>query len=352
VQSIGAELSSDQHLKKTRSVQQRYAVRVARLRSLLQQGGGRPLDEQAAWARHTIWEKQQPQAIRVREGLVLREGREISYLREVSASKSAAVQLLLLSIFENQCRAAAPDSHRTPVPLREADPETETAWLYLTALPITDRTAELTHARSPAENRLQQVRNALDRLERFRRIDFAGNDPRDRHEHFSLLNEAKHNRGGSVLYKAPAPDEETIDIPVAFFTSGWVHALEDNEIVAYLFLLHQAKRRPAENNGEGMPLTRFGWSAAFGTSRAYGDYRLLSRFGLIRFLHDPNRSATGRVAGLGETPGRRPATEPHRFWVDYAGLNNLAVPTVIDGLERYIDGEDLDKANWGSDPLA
>jgi hypothetical protein len=167
--------------------------------------------------------------IRVRQGLVLREGRDNSFLREVSASKSAAVQLLLLSIFENQCRPGGRDSHRTPVPLQHADPETETAWLYLTALPITDRFGELTFARTADENRLHQIRSALERLEKYRRIDFAANGSRDRHEHFLLLHEAKSNLGGRILYKAPSPEEETIDIPFTFFAKGWVHALTDNE---------------------------------------------------------------------------------------------------------------------------
>jgi hypothetical protein len=82
-----------------------------------------------------------------------------------------------------------------------------------------------------------------------------------------------------------------------------------------------------------MPISPHAWAEAFGASRAYEAYRQLS-------------AADGTVAGLRDaTDGRPPATDPHRFWVDYSALQKLAVPEVIQGLERFLEGEDLDTAN-------
>lgn len=331
--------------KITRTAQERHRRRIVRLRSLLDEAG-KNIDAQAASARHLLWEKRQPQSIRVRQGLVLRQGRDASPLREVSASRSAAVQLLLLAIFENQCRPARRDGYRTPVPLQDADAQTETAWRYLIALPTVDLTSELTQARMPVENRIEQLKNALDRLEEFRRVDLKPKQIRGRYEFFELLNEEKSNRGGAIRYKAPGPNEPMIDIPVEFFLQGWVHALEDNEIIAYLFLLHQAKLYPEQNSGPGIPLTRFAWAEAFGNSRAYESYRLLSRFGLIKIKRDDRRHADGTVAGLrGSGQRRRIATEPHHYWVDTVALQRQAIPAVTKGLERFLEGENLEEAN-------
>jgi hypothetical protein len=224
----------------TRTAQERHRTRLSRLQSLLDEGGTN-IDEDAAIARDKIWGKQQPALIRVRQGLVLRLGRDVSPIRAVAASKSAAVQLLLLAIFENQCRPVRRHNARTPVPLQDADQQTGTAWRHLVALPTTDRQTNKTEARSPEVNRVAQIKSALDRLKKLYRVDLNLDVKRGRYENFELLNEATNNQGGSIRYKAPTPDEATIDIPVSFFMNGWIHALADNEIIAYLFLLHQAK---------------------------------------------------------------------------------------------------------------
>jgi hypothetical protein len=181
----------------TRPAQERNRKRIERLRSLLDEDGTN-VDAQAAYARHLVWQKQQPPLIRVRQGLVLMQGHDISPLREVSAPRSAAVQLLLLAIFENQCRPARRDGYRTPVPLQDADVRTETAWRYLVARPTADMTGQRTQARLPAENRLEQLKNALERLDDLRRVDIKQKQIRGRYENFVLLNEETGNRGGVI----------------------------------------------------------------------------------------------------------------------------------------------------------
>ena len=122
-----------------RTAADRHLKRIARLRSLLA-ADGRSIDQQVGLARYSLWQKQQPANIRLRPAFVLRDDRRgTAPIRAISASKSAAVQLLLMALFENQCRSQGRDSERTPVPLARPTGETETAWLYLLALPTVDR---------------------------------------------------------------------------------------------------------------------------------------------------------------------------------------------------------------------
>lgn len=342
-----AVIRDEEDSRTTRTAEERHRKRIERLKSLLGGAGLRSIDQQAGLARYKVWQKQQPQLIRLRPGLVLRQnGDAASPIRELSASKSAAGQLLLMNIFENQCRRQGRSSYRTPVPLARPTDETDTAWLYLLALPTVDQRSRRTVARPPTTNRLAQLKNALARLEEFGRVELNPPGIRGRFEHFRLLNEAADNRAGNIYYKAPLPSEFTIDIPVQFFLNGWIHALTDNEIIAYLFLLHQAKTRHDENSGPGgMLLPAFAWSAVFENDRAHEAYRLLSRFGLVRIARDARRRADGTIIGLNEGLDDDVVIEPHRFWVDPNALTKPALPAVISGLTRFLDGEDLDTAN-------
>lgn len=333
----------------TRTAEDRHRKRIDRLRSLLGEHG-RDIDQQAGRARYKVWQKLQPQLIRLRTGLVLRQDPSASPIRVLSASKSAAVQLLLVSFFENQCRRQGRDSDRTPVPLTRPKVETDTAWLYLLALPTVDQRSRRTEARSPTANRVAQIKNALRRLDELGRVELKPPGTRGRFEQFRLLNEIADNRAGNIYYEAPQTNESTIDVPVLFFLNGWVHALTDNEIIAYLFLLHQAKTRPEENSSSGgMLLPALAWTHAFESDRAHEAYRFLSRFGLVRFTRDINRRADGTVVGLKEGLEDDVVIEPHRFWVDLTALAKPALPAVVSGLTRFLDGEDLDSANgYGS----
>jgi hypothetical protein len=338
-------IREEENLKIPRTAEERHRKRIDRLQSLLDEHG-RGIDQQAVLARYKVWQKLQPQVIRLRAGLVLRQDPGASPIREFSASKSAAVQLLLISLFENQCRRQGRDSDRTPIPLTRPTVETDTAWLYLLALPTVDQTSRRTEARSPTTNRVAQIKTALGRLDEFGRIELKPPGTRGRFEKFRLLNEAANNRAGNVYYEKPPPNEFTIDIPVQFFLSGWVHALTDNEIIAYLFLLHQAKTRPEENvSPGGMLLPARAWMSAFENNRAHEAYRFLSRFGLVQIARDIRRRADGTVVGLKDGLDEDVVIEPHRFRIDLTALGNPAVPAVISDLTRFLDGEDLDTAN-------
>jgi hypothetical protein len=319
---------------------------VQRLRSLLNEDG-KNIDDQAEEARLKVWRTHKPDAIRVRQGLVVQARTSESPLRVVSASKSAAVQLLLLSIFENQCRPPTRVGKPTTLPLTNPTEEDKTSWRYLVALPTADRRGKRTHPRTPTENRIEQIKGALTRLAQKGRVQLRPSGTRNRFEGFQLLNEVADNHRGITYYKTPHAVEPTIEIPVNFFLAGWVHALTDSEIIAYLYLLHHAKLRPDENAGDGMMLTRFAWAEAFGVSRGYEAYRFLERFGLISVIRDERRRADGTIEGLDEVIDQEIEISPHRFKVDLTALERRAVPVVTAALEAFKDGIDLEMATWG-----
>ena len=94
-----------------------------------------------------------------------------------------------------------------------------------------------------------------------------------------------------------------------------------------------------------MLLPAFAWNGAFELDRAFEGYRLLSRYGLIRIKRDDRRRADGTVEGLNEGLDEGVVIEPHRFWVDISALERPGLPEVISGLEKFLDGEDLDMVN-------
>jgi hypothetical protein len=174
-------IREEEDFKITRTAEDRHRKRIHRLQSLLGEHG-RDIDQQAGLARYKVWQKLQPQPIRLRPGLVFRQDPGASPIRELSASKSAAVQLLLMCIFENQCRRQAGDSDRTPIPLKRPTDTTDTAWLYLLALPTVDQTRRRTEARSPTTNRVAQIKTALGRLDDFGRVELKPSGTRGRCE--------------------------------------------------------------------------------------------------------------------------------------------------------------------------
>lgn len=309
-------------------------ARAKRLESLLADDDRHNIDKLARDNRALLWMHRQPDVIRVRSGLVLHNGRSESPIRQIEASKSAAVQLLLICIFEQQCRRQDQVGQRTTIPLRDPIEEGSTAWRYLLALPTKDRETSSTVTRGPVDNRVNQIKAALDRLADCGRVELRPRGTRNRYEHFRLMNEAVDTDSGPpVAYRAPRQNEHTIDVPAAFFLSGWVHALTDSEIITYLYMLHSAQKNPEQNVGNGMELTASDWAHAFGKKRdrigrGYEAYRHLFRYGLIFIEIDPRRRADGTVDGFNEREGPYIGTTPHRFKVDLARLERSAVLVV------------------------
>lgn len=331
-----------------RSVGERNEARADRLALLLHRDPrGNTADQLARLARTKLWTTRAvatvpppgpvalgpapPSAgeVVLRAGLILRRFAPVSPLLDVAAPRSAAVQLLLVALMAAQCRRpAGAAGHPTQIPLRDPVDETSTSWRYLVALPTVDTgtvKGRGTTSRTTTENRLAQLRTALTRLQSYGRIELtqAG---RGRFERFRLLNEAVPRSGEAMRYTRPGGTERVIRVPVEFFLNGWVHALTDSEIAAYLFLLYKQQHNPPDPvNGVAIP--REEWGEAFGSARAHIGYRMLARFGLVQIFRQEVRRDDGTIEEFGSDEYL--PSEPLRFIVDPAALHHDALTTVL-----------------------
>ncbi|WP_143022447.1 hypothetical protein [Nonomuraea maritima] len=160
---------------------------------------------------------------------------------------------------------------------------------------------------------MRQFKRALRHLEREMLVELGGGrSAKGRFERFRLLDEGgvPTRAGARVRYTVPIENDEVIDVPVRFFTSGWVHVLSPAEIATYLILLDLKKIHPDVHDAEGVFLSRGIREARYKLSRdAYESHLNLARYGLIVRLHNPNRREDGKVATFREPPS------PHRFQI-------------------------------------
>lgn len=310
-------------------------------------------DTVARRARQRLWAQRPPSrpgGVRLRAGLVLRGGRAISPLRELAASKGAAVQMLLVALFAEHCRKPI-NTVGTPTSIPLAYPEVagDPCWRYLIALPTERRPGRRTGtARGSVNNQLDQLRAALDRLYEFGKVDLELSRPRGRYNGFTVRDESV-LRGEPILpYRVPVPSRElVIEVPPEFFTCGWVHALGPDETVAYLFLLY--RHQLTGSSDDGLSVNDDVWELAFERPRAQREaYRRLHRMGLISAERSDLRDQDGTMPdGADNTLGVRPVDEM-TFRVNLERLADDGVSAAIDALQRQRADEGLDDAALAS----
>lgn len=327
-----------------RTARGRTERRGARLDGLeARTGNGQTVDERATSARIRIWRRRPSVAeILVRPGLIGHRRIGTSLLRALSTPRGASMQVMLLALFEAQCRRARTSAGRpTTLPLRNA-PKDGTSWLQLAALPTEDRTSRTSASRRPDDNRYNQLRTALTVLHEAGRISVESTG-RGRFEGFALLDESVDNLIGEVAYTWPRKDERVIRLPVEFFVNGWVHALTDNEILTFLHLLHVCAQATSGNNPEGwVAIPTGGWASTFGEDRSFEAHRELTRFGLVDVERPDARRADGTVDKDDEVPW-----EAHRYRVLPQRLSFRAVDVVRSSLKAK-HNLDVDEATLGT----
>ncbi|MFJ4030145.1 hypothetical protein ACIPWF_22750 [Paenarthrobacter sp. NPDC089989] len=86
------------------------------------------------------------------------------------------------------------------------------------------------------DKKARTLATALDTLEEAKLVHLPGTPgKRGRYEGFSLLDESGWQRGGDPLpYVVPQKNEDYFTLPVGFITQGWLHVLEDSEVVLLL----------------------------------------------------------------------------------------------------------------------
>lgn len=235
----------------------------------------------------------------------------------VSSSKGAALRLYLAAIADWQIRARAGTAFRNTYPIFDKEEPSWTRFVASTA--DWTRSAGGTHL-TPEDKRRRTLDGALQTLKDAGLVHFPnGAQAKGKYEKFVILDD----EGSGVEYSNPRLSDETFMLPIGFVTNGWLHVLEDSEI---LLLLMVACGRGREPFGEGVV-------AMSGETRllSYGiardpfttAHRALEQFGLLH-VEPVDRWPDGRAMGRSQSL--------HRLSMVAAGFEENALGKVRDTL--------------------
>lgn len=330
-----------------RSARDRIEKRIGRLQSLTDSGA----TSASRAGRLLVWKpagtNEPVSRIMVRSRFLLRdEHHRRTRIQEAAASRSAALQVFLLALFELQARHRIGAAH-TRLPIRYRTSHSVPSWVDITALPTADSTSRRSHARRPSENRERQIKAALDRLEACGRVELRAKRVHGRYEEFIVLNEGTDNGPGRgyTYYTRPSAGRgrtrrKVVTVPAEFFLNGWIDALTDNEIITYLVLRLMAQAFPNQHVDSGVYLTQADRVNLFNLDRAFEAHRMLSRYGLIETIRDARRNADGTMTDFEEVG----TGEIHHFKLHDEALGQPAIPRVTKSLTQFAEGLDSDLA--------
>lgn len=275
----------------------------------------------------------QPDWIHIRTGFVVRpanDGPEPALARLVK-SKGLQLRLLMLMLFDAQCRHGPGDTVRN---VRRVAPHANEAYPSWRQLVLSETMRTAGTGRGHGDLRARQITEAMQALEKQHLLWLPRQpggtrrryDPKDGVS-WHLLSEAstaeEHPR-----YVLPTA-ETSFWISPSFFTNLWVFALTDVELAAYLALAFLRSNYPgrhavggvflkAEDRERQFRLTRTAWRAT----------ELLHRFRLVDRARDPRRNfRTGNV-GARDTRWANRQVMPALFTINDEALQQPALDTV------------------------
>jgi hypothetical protein len=211
--------------------------------------------------------------------------------------RGAALRLMLIALFEAQSRSRAgqrPDNER---PLQAAG--NAIGWTDLLATDAKPSGAGRSYM-SVAAKKGRHLRAALDRLAEEELVALPhGDDKVNRHRNFLLQHEGgRRTAGPNDRYVIPhRTDKQHFDVPVALFTNGWIHVLEDTELAFLLMLAYYQYGQPdAEYRiSSEVRLLHLGIGRD-----AYEAHALFNQLGIASVTEDPNRYPDGKVENYGK----------------------------------------------------
>jgi hypothetical protein len=240
--------------------------------------------------------------------------------------RGVALKTHLVALYAAQCQAAPGRPWRNTIPIA-ADETSEFSWSGLMAV----------HARhdpngrrsSRRENKERQITEAVKKLGTLDLVEFPHAGGTRPFRDFRLLSEGKRgNTAAPIPYRVPTTDNKAVlEMPVTFFTKGWVHLLTTSEIVSYLMWLDLNAGRLPEVPAPFIPgLERAG---LYGTTRdTYETHRPLEAFGLLDVEFAEGRHDDGKVASGSDKLCHRVTTVP-------GALDREAGPVIRKVIEQY-----------------
>jgi hypothetical protein len=241
-----------------------------------------------------------------------------------------ALRFYLLALFEAQCRQRSGTGSATRMRLHHGDGAV--TWVDLVAVDAEGvrRTKE---TRTALDNRVRQVKGALDTLHEEGMVDVPRRDGVHEYADFILMHEiGRGDLASPRTYTVPKANESTVDVPVEFFLNGWIHVLQPSEIATWLMFRDLANRFPGVHAEDGVYIFGDTREEQYGLKRdAYEGHAMLRALGLLQL------SPTLKQHPDGQLTIRLPSRyDPHRFQLRDDGLAQPAMPTTLATIEKQL----------------
>lgn len=292
-----------------------------------------------------VWVDKAPEEVRIRPEFVRRDApwsgaasdsrlppvTERPPAARLLSPRGLALRLYLTGLFVAACttRKGAPFDNTYPLRSERLGPP---GWADMVAAPTRQSPAAANRQATPLDNRIRQLKSALDTLASDEVRLAAIGAGRGKYERFRLNDE-----GGSEglpndrPYTVPRSADAALEVPAGFFLNGWHHALTGSEILAYLALHDLRRLDPAGHDAAGGRLTGGARIRHYGLSKdTYEGFAALCAYGLAEAEADPNRREDGTFEGF--NTGSRPM--PNRYRLMDEGTRRPAVETVAAVIAR------------------
>ena len=207
--------------------------------------------------------------------------------------RGRSLSFLLIALFEAQMRLA-PGQAATYNELPLKAENDRAGWTDYIATDAQDATEGRIFVDVPTK-KARQLQSSLIRLHNENLMSVPSAKGRHRrYEDFVLKREDARPTGDNSVYRVPEHDQDFFTVPTSLFTNGWIHVLEDSELV--LLLIAARFRPPTPLSGlrerrcarTGRPLGQPA-AAAMNQSAAHGVGQLVS----LAPMYDAGR--TGRL---------------------------------------------------------
>lgn len=216
------------------------------------------------------------------------------------APRGVAGRLHLILLFAARCQAVPGRQWPNRIPI-EPDSTQSFSWMGLIGAHAR-HTPGGRRVASPRVNKARQITEALKKLRDQRLLEFPNAGASRPFRDFRLLcDSGASSDAAPIPYKVPRAAVPGIDVPVEFFTRGWVNLLTPSETVAYLMWL-DVNQNPEHDEPYVTGVERAGH---FGLGRdAYETHEQLEAFGLIDVEPALLRYEDGKYADYGTEAGR------------------------------------------------
>ncbi|MGP4058876.1 hypothetical protein ACTWP6_29365 [Mycobacterium sp. 4D054] len=242
--------------------------------------------------------------------------------------RGRSLSFFLIALFEAQTRlAAGQQATRNELPLK-ADND-QPGWTDYIATDAQDATEGRIFVDVPTK-KARQLQSSLMRLHKEKLVSVPpANGRHRRYEDFVLKREDARPVGDNGVYSVPEQESDYFTVQASLFTKGWIHVLEDSELVLLLI----AARMRNQHGGAPQPLASGPRKLHYGLSRDSFEagHRVLDYLGILDVISDYQRSADGKVEKFSDR-----GAQPHLLRFNPEALDRPALPAIIDTLTEQV----------------